>query len=60
MSHYRRARIDQWEERAGFYSEYILKNLTPAYTDEEIIDLKTIVDLTSKDGNGRKIGMGCS
>ena len=50
-----RARIDQWEERAGFYSEYILKNLTPAYTDEEIIDLKTIVDLTSKMGTDGRL-----
>lgn len=50
-----RARIDQWEERAGFYSEYILKNLTPAYTDEEIIDSKTIVDLTSKMGTDGRL-----
>ena len=42
-------------ERAGFYSEYILKNLTPAYTDEEIIDLKTIVDLTSKMGTDGRL-----
>lgn len=50
-----RARIDQWEERAGFYSEYILKNLTPAYGGEEIIDRKGIVNLTSKMGADGKL-----
>ena len=49
-----RARIDQWEERAALYSEYIEKNLTPDYLSSTEIDPSKIVDLTEKmDKNGR-------
>ena len=33
-----RARMDQWEERAALYSEYIQRNLTPPYEGEETIE----------------------
>lgn len=47
------ARLDQWEEKAGLYSEYIERDHTPNYTGTEIIDSKRIVNLTDKmDENG--------
>ena len=49
-----RARMDQWEERAALYSEYIQRNLTPPYEGEETIDPEKIVDLTDKmDSEGK-------
>lgn len=50
-----RARMDQWEERAGLYSEYILKDLTPAYQKQDFIDPATIVDLTKQMSAGGKL-----
>lgn len=41
-----RAKVDQWEEKAGLFSEYVEKDLTPAYGREEVIDPGQIVDLT--------------
>lgn len=43
-----RARMDQWEEKAALYSEYILADQTPDYSKLEIIDPRQIVDITSK------------
>lgn len=49
-----RARMDQWEERAALYSEYIESNLTPDYPASTQIDPSQIIDLTKKmDANGR-------
>ena len=46
--------MDQWEERAALYSEYIQENLTPPYEGEETIDPEKIVDLTDKmDSEGK-------
>ena len=42
------AKIDQWEEKAGLYSEYIEQDWTPTYSATEVIDPKDIIDLTSK------------
>ncbi|WP_448787272.1 glycosyl hydrolase [Bacteroides graminisolvens] len=42
------AKLDQWEEKAGLYSEYIEKDNTPSYTKMEIIDSKSILNLTDK------------
>ena len=42
------AKIDQWEEKAGLYSEYIEQDWTPIYSATEVIDPKDIIDLTSK------------
>lgn len=39
----------------GLLFRIYFENLTPAYTDEEIIDLKTIVDLTSKMGTDGRL-----
>ena len=47
--------MDQWEERAGLYSEYILKDLTPAYQKQDFIDPATIVDLTKQMSAGGKL-----
>jgi len=47
------AKLDQWEEKAGIQSEYIEEDQTPAYAKAEVIDSKSIVDLTDKmDENG--------
>lgn len=49
-----RARMDQWEEKASLYSEYILADETPEYFGVETIDPDQIVDLTAKmDKDGR-------
>lgn len=39
----------------GLLLRIYFENLTPAYTDEEIIDSKTIVDLTSKMGTDGRL-----
>jgi hypothetical protein len=47
------AKLDQWEEKAGFYSEYIENDKTPIYAGSEIIDSKSIVNITDNmDENG--------
>ncbi len=49
-----RARIDQWEERAALFSEYIEGNATPDYASGEFINPDKIIDLTGKmDASGR-------
>lgn len=49
-----RARIDQWEERAALFSEYLGDNLTPEYPASAEIDPAKIIDLTDKmDKNGK-------
>ncbi len=42
------AKIDQWEEKAGLYTEYIEQDQTPCYSKSEAIDSRSIVDLTDK------------
>lgn len=47
------AKLDQWEKKAGFYSDYIDLDKTPAYSEAEVIDAKSIVNITDKmDKNG--------
>ncbi len=47
------AKTDQWEEKAGFYSEYIENDKTPDYTAVEAIDFSRIKDISNKmDENG--------
>lgn len=47
------ARLDQWEEKAGLYSEYIERDKTPEYSASEAINSQRIVNLTDKmDSNG--------
>ena len=38
------AKVDQWEEKAGLFSEYIEKDHTPSYRPNEVIDRNKIVD----------------
>ncbi|WP_114781707.1 glycosyl hydrolase [Botryobacter ruber] len=42
------AKLDQWEEKAGLFSEYIETDKTPAYAPAESIDAKSIINLTGK------------
>ncbi len=49
------ARVDQWEEKAGLYSEYIDKDKTPNYSSQDMIDPAQIIDLTSKMNKEGKI-----
>ncbi len=42
------AKLDQWEEKAGLFSEYIEADKTPNYTRSETIDAKSIINLTDK------------
>ncbi len=42
-----RACVDQWEEKAGLYAEYIEKDRTPQYGKEELVAAEQIVDLSS-------------
>jgi hypothetical protein len=42
------AKLDQWEEKAAFYSEYIENDRTPAYSAMEAIDASRILDITDK------------
>lgn len=47
------AKLDQWEEKAGLYSEYMEEDRTPDYSKTEVIDSKRILNLTDKmDRNG--------
>lgn len=43
-----RACVDQWEEKAGLFSEYIEHDCTPDYAKGEIINPNQIIDLTSQ------------
>ena len=47
-----RACIDQWEEKAGLFSEYIEKDRTPAYAPEETVQRENIIDLTTRVDSG--------
>ena len=48
------AKIDQWEEKAGFFSEYMEADLTPSYALEESIALDEILDISDElDADGR-------
>lgn len=40
--------VDQWEEKAALYSEYIEADRTPAYSKEEVIEDDRLVDLTGQ------------
>lgn len=42
------AKLDCREEKAGFYSEYIENDQTPAYSASEAIDASRILDITDK------------
>ncbi|MDR0988922.1 MAG: glycosyl hydrolase family 2 [Prevotellaceae bacterium] len=45
--------INEWEEKAGLFSEYIGKETTPLYAADEVIDPSQIINLTDhlgKDG----------
>lgn len=42
------AKVDQWEEKAAFYSEYIEQDHTPEYGKAEVIDLSSVLDITDK------------
>lgn len=47
------AMIDQYEEKAGLFSEYIEKDNTPMFNGNELINSNDIVDITDKmDVNG--------
>ena len=49
-----RARMDQWEEKAALFSDYLDKNQTPDYPASVAIDPARIIDLTNKmDANGK-------
>lgn len=49
-----RACIDQWQDKAALFSEYIEKDLTPDYPVSTQIDPSQIIDLTENmDKNGR-------
>lgn len=43
-----RACVDQWEEKAALYSEYIDCDKTPAYQKAEIISQDRMIDLTAQ------------
>ena len=47
------AKLDQYEEKAGLFSEYIEADRTPKYKDAEIIKSDKILNITDKiDANG--------
>lgn len=47
-------KLDQWEEKAGLFAEYLEKDLTPSYSAKEAIQASAIVNLTEKmDADGR-------
>lgn len=48
-----RACVDQWEEKAGLYSEYSDTDATPRYAPDEVLRLDRVVDLTQRVRNGR-------
>ena len=41
-------KLDQWEEKAGFYAEYLEEDHTPNYSKAESIQMGTIINLTDK------------
>ena len=43
-----RACVDQWEEKAALYSEYIDCDKTPVYQKTEVINQEQIIDLTAQ------------
>jgi hypothetical protein len=47
------AKLDQYEEKAGVFSEYIEADKTPKYKESEVIDSEKILNVTDKmDANG--------
>lgn len=42
------AKLDQWEEKAGFYSEYLEEDRTPGYLPVESIPVNSVINLTDK------------
>lgn len=47
------AKIDQWEEKAGLFTEYIGADRTPQYSKESMINSKSIINLSNHiDANG--------
>ncbi|KQT26163.1 glycosyl hydrolase family 2 [Chryseobacterium sp. Leaf405] len=47
------AKVDQYEEKSGLFSEYIEKDRTPDYGKAEVINSKQIIDISNKmDENG--------
>jgi hypothetical protein len=42
------AKLDQWEEKAAFYSEYIERDQTPEYDISEAINASHILDISDK------------
>ncbi|MEJ6979662.1 glycosyl hydrolase [Pedobacter sp. P351] len=48
------AKLDQWEEKAGLFTEYIETDKTPAFSRAEVIDSKKVLNISDKlDGEGR-------
>lgn len=47
------ARMNNWEERAALFCDYIIDNQTPDYSAESIINPDSIVDLTDRTAGGR-------
>jgi hypothetical protein len=42
------AKLDQYEEKAGLFSEYIVDDRTPQFQGNEVIDSKKILNITDK------------
>ena len=42
------AKVDQWEEKAGLFTEYIEADKTPQFTKAEVIDSKKVIDISDK------------
>ncbi|MES2240155.1 MAG: glycosyl hydrolase [Bacteroidota bacterium] len=42
------AKLDQYEEKAGLFTEYIEADMTPGYRDSEVIKSDKIINLTDK------------
>lgn len=42
------AKLDQWEEKAGLFAEYIEADRTPDYDKSAVIDSKSMIDITDK------------
>lgn len=40
------AKVDEWEEKAGLFSEYMERDHTPVYDKEEVMDPAKMVDLS--------------
>ncbi|MFD2164023.1 glycosyl hydrolase [Paradesertivirga mongoliensis] len=48
------AKLDQWEEKAGLFTEYIEADKTPAFAKAEAIDSKKVLNISDKmDAEGR-------